>query len=106
VRELLERVESAELSEWMAYDQLDPFGNYRGDLQSAIVASTIANVNLNRKKRKKPFSPDDFIPEFGKLIESDPEVARQNKMLAMVEMMNAALGGSDLRKRADDGNIS
>ncbi len=60
VRELLARVDSRELSEWMAYYQLDPFGNVREDLQAGIVASTIANVN--RGKNDKAFQPSDFMP--------------------------------------------
>ena len=60
VRELLARVDSRELSEWMAYYQLEPFGNVREDLQAGIVASTIANVN--RGKNDKAFQPSDFMP--------------------------------------------
>ena len=60
VRELLARVDSRELSEWMAYYQLDPFGNVREDLHAGIVASTIANVN--RGKNDKAFQPSDFMP--------------------------------------------
>lgn len=60
VRELLARIDSRELSEWMAYYELNPFGTVRDDLQAGIIASTIANVN--RGKSDKPFAPADFMP--------------------------------------------
>ena len=60
VRELLARIDSRELSEWMCFYNLDPFGEVRGDLQAGIVASTIANANSG--KGSKTFQPADFMP--------------------------------------------
>ena len=60
VRELLARMGSDELTEWMAFYQLEPFGDFRADLRSAIVASTLANAH--RSKDGKPFTPEDFMP--------------------------------------------
>ena len=60
VRELLARMGSDELTEWMAFYQLEPFGDFRADLRSAIVASTLANAH--RSKEGKPFIPEDFMP--------------------------------------------
>ena len=60
VRELLARMGSDELTEWMAFYQLEPFGDFRADLRSAIVASTLANAH--RSKEGKPFTPEDFMP--------------------------------------------
>lgn len=34
----------------------------RGDIQAGVVASTIANVNRDPKKRKKAFAITDFMP--------------------------------------------
>ena len=57
---MLSEMSSSLFSEWMAFAQLEPFG-FRSDMYGhAITASTIANVN--RRKGKKPFSPNDFIP--------------------------------------------
>lgn len=64
VGELLARISSRELTEWMAYAQVEPFGEERGDLRAGIVASTIANVNRDTKKRRKPFEPEEFMPKF------------------------------------------
>jgi hypothetical protein len=52
-------VSSAELVEWRAYYELEPFGQARGDLQAGIVASTV--VNLFRSEDAKPVGPSDFL---------------------------------------------
>lgn len=60
VRELLARIGSDELTEWMVFYQLEPWGDFRADFRSGIVASTFANAN--RAKDSKPFTPEDFMP--------------------------------------------
>ena len=72
VRELLARIDSRELSEWMAYYELNPFGSVRNDLQAGIVASTIANVN--RGKNDKSFTPSDFMPYMDKPQQSEGDM--------------------------------
>lgn len=59
VRELLARMNSRELAEWMAYYRLEPFGELRADVRAGMVASTIANVH--RQPGKAPFGPLDFL---------------------------------------------
>ena len=60
VRQLLNTVGSDELTEWMAFYQLEPFGDMRGDYRSGVVASTFANAH--RAEGVKPFTPEDFMP--------------------------------------------
>ena len=60
VREMLTSMGSDELTEWMAYYQLEPFGDYRADYRSGVVASTFANAH--RAKDAGPFKPEDFMP--------------------------------------------
>lgn len=60
VREMLASMGSDELTEWMAYYQLEPFGDYRADYRSGVVASTFANAH--RPKDAGPFKPEDFMP--------------------------------------------
>ena len=58
----------------MAFYNAEPFGGERGDLQAGIVASTVANVNRDPKKKRKPYEPGDFMPEFwkGQAVKKDP----------------------------------
>jgi len=92
VAELLDRISSAELTEWAAFYQLEPFGTEVDMLGHAITAATIANVN--RGKGHKALSPKDFMPEF----EKAGHVQSADEMLQFAEMMTAAMGGQDHRK--------
>ena len=62
---LLSRLSSRQISEWMAYYAIEPFGEERADLRMAILASLIANVNRDPAKRREPFTPAEFMPDFG-----------------------------------------
>jgi len=86
VRELLSRVDSRELAEWVAYNSLDPIGNFRSDLQSGIIASTIANVN--RGKNTSPFSPHDFMPVLDKPTKVDSVDEMKATMMRAVSIIN------------------
>ena len=60
VRQLLASVGSDELTEWMAFYLLEPFGEQRADYRSGVIASTFANAH--RADGVKPFTPEDFMP--------------------------------------------
>ncbi|MHB9836848.1 phage tail assembly protein T [Paraburkholderia terrae] len=69
VRQLLANLDSAELSEWMAFNQIEPFGEARADLRAGIIASTVAGG-----------APIDYMPfqkrrqeETGPLLLADPD---------------------------------
>lgn len=79
----------------MAFYRLEPFGEEREDLRMGILASTIANVNRDPKVRRRAYQARDFIPVFGP--EATDDEARMNRMKQMVEILNAAFGGKDLR---------
>lgn len=81
---MLAEMTSAQLSEWMAFYRLEPWGEERADLRAGIVASTIANSN--RGKGQKPFKPQQFMPDF------EPETEEQAAARLMARAM-AALGG-------------
>jgi hypothetical protein len=90
VAELLDRISSSELSEWIEFYDLEPFGCDTGFLGHAITAQTVANAN--RGKGQRPFKVEDFMPQFGK--EPQSEASMKN----FAAMMTAALGGVDKRK--------
>ena len=92
MRELLQRIDSHELAEWNAYFRLDPFGQDRQDIGAALVACTVANVN--RSNDQDPYEIQDFMPRFGVQEEQRQDWKDQ---LSLVEMMNEAFGGLDLR---------
>jgi len=60
VDHLLDSLSSKQISEWVAFHSLEPFGDeWR---QAGVIAATIAEAFRDSKKRPKPFIPDDFIP--------------------------------------------
>jgi len=61
VKELLERIDSHELTEWMAFSNLEPFGSKREDWRAGMIAAQVVNVQLRKGQRLR--KPDDFFPE-------------------------------------------
>lgn len=55
-----------ELTEWMAYYQLEPWCEHRADVRSAVIAKTMADIHT--KKTSKPLKLIDFMP-FAQLAE-------------------------------------
>lgn len=83
---------------------MEPFGEVRGDLRTGILAATIANTQRDPAVRPDPFSPLDFIPDYWAEIQEEHH-QDWKEQLAIVEMINAAMGGKDLRN-ADSSNSS
>jgi len=81
VKELLARIDSRELSEWTAYYQIEPFGEFRADIRSAIIATTLANIH--RGKDQQPFRIKDFMPKFEIEKQSPDEMAEVLKRFAI-----------------------
>lgn len=82
MRELLSRLTSSEVTEWLAFYSLDPWGGERRfDLPAGIVAATIANAN--RGKNSNAFTPQDFMPDFG--APKKGSVEEQQVLLAKVK---------------------
>lgn len=84
---MLARMPSYEVTEWMAYHTLDPFGEERADLRIGVLCCLIAN--LFRRRGGRRWKPDDFMPKFGK------ERTSQEDMLQKVKQLNAMFGGAD-----------
>ena len=59
---------SAQLSEWEAYDTLDPVGKWRDDFHAAFIISEVSNIaqDLYGKEGVKRFTPSDFMPKWNK----------------------------------------
>ncbi|MBO2530966.1 MAG: hypothetical protein CW348_14160 [Thermobifida sp.] len=87
VAELLARISSRELTEWAVYERrAGPLGGRRGDIQAAIVAADVYNVN--RKKGAKPVDPEKLLPTWDDYQSDD-------QMWAAIRQANAAMGGTE-----------
>jgi hypothetical protein len=113
VADLLAGISSAELTEWEAYYQLEPFGELRGDLRAGIVASAIVNVMA---ELKTPLTPIAFMPYASAndlqsdgggqtvILEQDPDV---HSALIMTSIFGVTPESAypDQRKASPDGSI-
>ncbi len=78
---------SSELTEWMAYHRLDPFGPERDDLRIGMAAAPI--INMLSGKRSKRIKPDDFVLSHRKLR---PEQGWE-QIKAALKSFTKAVGG-------------
>jgi len=85
VRDLLARMSSRELTEWMAYERVTgPLDDrLRGEISAAVIAATVHNVNAKKKAKVASFLPTWFKRK------KTPQEIWQDVMKA-----NAALGGT------------
>ena len=76
----------------MAFFEIEPFGEIVEDGRFARLMCLIANINRDPKKSRK-FSPKDFMPSYAKIVQTWQE------QLRIVEALNVAFGGKDLRNK-------
>jgi len=70
---------SRELTEWMAFYQIEPFGDRRQDIQAAIIAQTIANVH--RRQGTPPYRLSDFMADFDRQPKESQSVSDQMEVM-------------------------
>lgn len=82
VRQLLGSLDSAELTEWMAYDRLETIGEARADLRAGIIASAVANHGAREIKR--PYKAIDFMPFLDRDEEKPILIPDKEKQSALI----------------------
>lgn len=82
----------SEFYDFMLYDQVEPLGGRRGDIQAGIIAATVANCN--RSEKTKPFTPEDFIPSWeAKLVQPQSADKQLAIMKIVQQIQNAKVNG-------------
>lgn len=85
-----------ELTEWMTFWQLEPFGSAFEEYLSAMQAAMVAEVNRDRKKRSRAFGAKDFIQDWDKAAEkawsagSEQEQSAE-QMYAFIKQVQSAI---------------
>jgi hypothetical protein len=94
---MLARMTSRELTEWMAFYSLEPFGGDTPYIGHAITAATVYNVNHDKDNQMKV---DNFMPKWNhQEAEQTPE-----QMIQFAAMFTEALGGTiALKDKGDNG---
>ncbi len=98
VAEAQERIDSREFSEWIAYNQLEWFTDreHQAFLQSGIIASTVANCSMSKKKGRA-LAPKDFMPSFS---HSDSSGSNDDEMFAKMQAFSRRQNAA-VKKRED-----
>lgn len=84
--ELLNRISSREISEWIAFYNIEPFGEMRADLRAALIATVMANAW--RGANQSPFKITDFMLTF----DNKPEQT-MDEMKQILKSFTIAAGG-------------
>lgn len=93
----MSEMSSSEFTEWLAFAELEPFGEWRADLRAGIIASTVANVN--RSADSEALTPKDFMP-FERTDEA-PEVDEREQALEQIkrfEVFRRIKGGKHIHR--------
>lgn len=87
---MLRRMPASEFQEWMILEQIEPFGDRRGDLHAGQICATLANIHRDEKTR--PFTALDCIPKWESPRPKAQEPATQlERFLAIQKMQNARM---------------
>lgn len=74
-------------TEWMAYAEMEPFGEERADMRMAIETAALGNIlyQLHTGKHDAPLKVEDFMPKFEK-----PEpISKEDAIMTLETMMMA-----------------
>lgn len=74
---LLKSMTSAQWSEWLAFANIEPIGEFRNELRHGQMMALHCNINRDSKQRPEPYTAKDFTnfiewPE-EKPVEQSPE---------------------------------
>lgn len=86
VGELEDELGSKELIEWQAYYSLEPFGQWRENYHSAMIAEAIYNTS---GRIKKPAKIHDFMIELPKVKEQ----RKQSEVMALMHSLSSKNNG-------------
>lgn len=79
---MLAEVDADQFAEWVAYSDVEPWGEERADLRAGIIAAEIANTPPRFVGKVGRFRPADLMPNFGR-EPVKPQSGRQMAVMAM-----------------------
>lgn len=89
---------SSELTELIAYDEIEPIGALRGDYQAAKICEVMANIHA-RKENDPPYHKDQFLMEFERLDPAEQAKKKMDTQIAYAKFTNEF--HEELRKKAE-----
>lgn len=76
---MMARMTSLEFQQWMALEQIEPFGDRRLDLLCGLIGAILANIH--RGPDDPPFSPEQFMPNFDRKEPEEQSAEAQMRIL-------------------------
>lgn len=92
---------SYQISEWEAYDRIDPIGTWRDDFRMAFIASVITNcfIGAYGKKGAKGTTPEDFMPDWT----GDGKEPKQQTVEEMEKILLSIAGSQNKKVEREKG---
>ena len=93
VSDMLSRMTSQEITEWMAFANVEPIGDRRADIRNAQLMTILGNANRDTDAHPEPFSLAEFLhdwwaaPDTGEIHEESWKTNLQK-----LEVIGIALG--------------
>lgn len=94
VTDLQDRMPNREWLDWAALWTIEPWGDVREDMHAAQITTVLANINRDRKQRRKAYTLEDFMPDFWKRVRGDVGTRSNVKAKAMA-LFGALTGNTD-----------
>lgn len=102
----MDELSAAQLSEWEAYDKLDPIGSWRDDYRMAVLDALIVNIvsRLYSKKGRssKEVTPMDFMPNWSgekKEVRKQSMEEMKQALLSFAKTVNKRIEANPTYKR-------
>ena len=90
LRELEERMDSKEYTEWQQFYSIEPFGGPVADLRVGIQCATM--VNMWRGKGSRAARPQDFMPQYTQRASKGQSVEEMKaRIMLFAKAHNAAI---------------
>ncbi|WP_250467631.1 DUF4035 domain-containing protein [Caballeronia sp. GAFFF2] len=85
-------IDSVEFADWMAFYNIEPFGERIADIRMGMLAATTANIH--RDPKTKAFEPADFMP----WVKAPPKAVLFEDPKEQAQFVALAVFGIDLAK--------
>lgn len=97
----MDQITSAQLSEWEAYDKIDPIGTWRDDYRIAVLDSLIVNI-VSKLYAKKGHTPKEVLPmEFMPNWTGEKRIDRKQSVDDMKSMLMGIAAAANKKLEQD-----
>ena len=90
-------MDAADFMNFMVYESIEPFHDRRGDIQTGMICSILANINRT-KRSDKLYNPMDFVPKWDAEPVKQPQTPQQQfAMMKMIQGFQEARGNPKVK---------